>query len=228
MISFIIFTDQPIYLLMYSKEFIDLLNKNPSPDFFISTHKFCDGDGLGAGLALYHGLKQKGQKVSFVTLEAPHEKYGFMTKKGLVQIFDRKKTKISKNSILICVDTNDTRLIEPLYSAAKKQNCSVYFIDHHPLIQENTEDHFFIDVKSSSTAELIYTLLKKIKVSFDEDIASGLFSSIVFDTSLFRYIKNSPKPFAIAMELLPKIKDVNAIYEGLFKNLTVNETAFYG
>lgn len=210
---------------MYSEKFITLLKSSES-HFLISTHKFCDGDGLGAGLALYHGLKKRGQKVSFFTLEKPHQKYNFMNTKNIIHVFDKKESNIPENSVLIFVDTNDTRLIEPLYSSAKKQNCPVYFIDHHPLVQENTEDHFFIDTKSSSTAELIYTLLKKLNVPFDEEIANSLFSSIVFDTNLFRHIKNSPKPFSIAAELLPNIKDVNVIYENLFKNLTADKLRF--
>ncbi len=211
---------------MYSRKFITLLNKPPSDHFLISTHKFCDGDGLGAGLALYYGLKKKKKKVSFFTLEKPHPKYNFMNKKNVIRVFYKDKTKVPKNASLIFVDTNDTRLVEPLYSLAKKQACSVYFIDHHPLIQKNTEDVFFIDTKSSSTAELIYTLLKKLKIPLDEEIAKSLFSSIVFDTNLFRHIKNSPKPFSIAAKLLPKIKDVNVIYENLFKNLTAEKLRF--
>ena len=211
---------------MYSKNFLTLLKQSPSPYFFISTHKSCDGDGLGAGLALCYGLKKEGKSVSFFVLEKPHSKYNFMDKKNIVQVFDKDETKIPQASVLIFVDVNDTRLIEPLYSSAKKKNCAVYFIDHHPLVQENSEDQFFIDTKASSTAELIYNLLKKMEIPFDEDIASSLFSSIVFDTNLFRHIKNSPKPFAIAAELMLKIKDVNLIYENLFKNLTTDKLRF--
>ncbi len=211
---------------MYPNKFLALFNQSPSPSFVISTHKFCDGDGLGAGLALYYGLKKKRKKVSFFALDLPHSKYSFMDQKNIVQVFDKNKTALAKNSILIFVDANDTRLTEPLYSSAKRKNCSVYFIDHHPLIQKNTEDHFFIDTTASSTAELIYVLLKKLKIAFDEEIANSLFSSIVFDTSLFRHVKNSPKPFAIAAELIPKIKDVNFIYESLFKNLTADKLRF--
>lgn len=211
---------------MYSKDFLKLLSQSPSSHFIISTHKFCDGDGLGAGLALYYGLIEKGHKVSFFTLEKPHSKYSFMDKKNNIQIFDENKIKISKNSIFIFVDVNDTQLIEPLYSSAKKSACPVYFIDHHPLIQKNTEDHFFIDTNASSTAELIYELLKKLETPLTEDMAVCLFSSIVFDTNLFRYIKNSAKPFAISAELMTKIKNVDVIYESLFKNLTVDTIRF--
>lgn len=211
---------------MYSKEFLNLFNQNPSPHFLISTHKFCDGDGLGAGLALYHTLKKKGQKTSFFTLEKPHPKYSFMDKKNIISIFDKDKTTIPKDSVLLFVDVNDPRIIEPLYSSAKQQGSPVYFIDHHPLTGKNKEDHFFIDTSASSTAELIYTLIKELKVPLDEDIASSLFCSIVFDTNLFRHVKNSPKPFSVVAELIPYIKDVNFIYEKLFKNLTVDKLRF--
>lgn len=211
---------------MYTKDFLNLLIRDPSPPFLISTHKFCDGDGLGAGLALYHGLKQKGRTVSFLTLEKPHLKYQFMDKQNIIRVFDKEKTNISKETVLIFVDVNDTRIIEPLYSSAKQKGCLVYFIDHHPLVVKNTEDHFFVDTSSSSTAELVYTLLKQLDVFFNEDIARSLFCSIIFDTNMFRYVKNSSKPFSIAAELIPKIKSVDIIYEQLFKNLTVDKLRF--
>ena len=213
---------------MYSEELLSLLNQTPSPHFLISTHKFCDGDGLGAGLALYYTLKKKGQKTSFFTLDKPHSKYSFMDKQNIICIFDKEKTAIPKDSVLLFVDVNDSRIIEPLYSSAKQQERPIYFIDHHPLIEKNTEDYFLIDTSASSTAELVYSLIKKMEVPLDEDIASNLFCSIIFDTNLFRHIKNSPKPFSIAAELMPYITDVNFIYEKMFKNLTVDKLRFMG
>ena len=211
---------------MYSKSFLKLLSQKPSPHFIISTHKFCDGDGLGAGLALCYALRKQKQTADFLVLEKIHSKYEFMDTQNILKIYDKQTTKLPKNSIFIFVDVNDTQLIEPLYSAIKKIKCPIYFIDHHPIIQKNLVDHFFIDTTCSSTAELIYKLIKDLKISFDEDICKNLFSSIVFDTDRFLYIKNSAKPFSIAAELIPQIKDVGVIYENLFKTLTVDKLRF--
>ena len=211
---------------MYSTDFLQLIRQKPSPNFIISTHKFCDGDGLGAGLALYYALKKRNQKVSFFTLEPIHPKYEFLNKNNVIQVFDEKNTPIPEKSNFIFVDVNDTRLMEPLYSSAHQKKGTVYFIDHHPIIQKNSKDHFFINSSCSSTAELIYSLLKELKAELDEDICLNLFSSIVFDTNRFRDIKNSSKPFSIASEIIPKIKDVNLIYENLFKNLTIDKLRF--
>ena len=211
---------------MYSKSFLQLLGQKPSPNFIISTHKSCDGDGLGAGLALYHALKKKKQTVSFFTLEAIHPKYEFLNKNNIIQVFHTKTTKLPENSVFIFIDVNDTRLMEPLYSRSRQKKGLIYFIDHHPIVQKNSKDQFFIDSSCSSTAELIHSLLKKLKIELDEDICINLFSSIVFDTNRFRDIKNSSKPFSIASELIPKIKDVNLIYENLFKNLSIDKLRF--
>ncbi len=210
---------------MYDEKFLSLFKKK-APHFVISTHRACDGDGLGAGLALYYALKSIGQKASFFTMEKPHSKYSFMDRQKIIQIFDLKKPSLPPNSLGVFVDVNDSRQIEPLYSSIKRNGHSVYFIDHHPLIQKNKTDHFFVDEKASSSAELIYSLLKKLQIPLDEDMATCLFTSIVFDTHCFRCIKNSPEPFAISAEILPKIKDVNLIYENLFKNLTKDKLHF--
>ena len=212
--------------MVYTESFLDLIRQESSPPFIISTHKYCDGDGLGAGLALCHALRKKGKTAEFFSLEEIHPKYQFMNKKNILRVYERDKTKLLKDAVFIFVDVNDTRLIQPLYSEIKKIKASVYFIDHHPMIQKNNEDHFFIDSSCSSTAELVYQLLKCLDIALDEDIASHLFASVVFDTNCFRYVKNSAKPFEIAAQLVPHIKNVGKIYEHLFKTMTVDKLGF--
>lgn len=200
----------------------DVLLKETS--FVISTHKYCDGDGLGGGMALYYALKKLNKEVSFITLETPDPKYKFLDPDSVIKTFD-KTTGIHKN--LIVLDTNDSLLIEPLYEHAKKQNTRVYFVDHHPIIHSNKSDSYFIDSTASSVAEIVYDLLNKLNVSIDEKIATALFTSIVFDTNQFRNIKNSKKPFEISSKIIPYIKDVNVIYENLFQTLTINDLKFF-
>ena len=192
--------------------------------FVITTHKNCDGDGLGAGLALYHSLKQKGKEVVLLSLDEPASKYRFLDPTKSIQVFHKNSTALQKNSLLIAVDTNDSQLIEPLYSSFENQ---VLFIDHHPLLinsnSQNKKSHYFIDTKASSTGEIIFYLMKDFDITFNEKIATALYTSIVFDTKMFRSIKNSPVPFAMSAELIPYISDVNFIYNHLFKNLSINK-----
>ena len=209
---------------MYQKEFLNLFKSGKK--FIISTHKFCDGDGLGAGLALCYALKDRGCEAQFLSLEKIHPKYEFMNKNKTVSVFDEGKMSLKEVDGLIFVDVNDISLVEPLYKKAKKDNCPIFFIDHHPMIKESEGDQFFIDTKASSTAELIDELLNQLQIPLSEDIAICLFASIVFDTSQFREVKNSAKPFAITAKLVPFIPDLNLIYDNLFKRASIGKLQF--
>ena len=203
----------------------EIISKNSS--FIISTHKDCDGDGLGGGLALYYVLKKLGKDVTFIALETPHKKYQFLNEDNIIQVFDKNNFSYKDETVFLIIDTNDPLLVEPLYTEAKKQNMKTYFIDHHPIIHDNRDDTFLINSKASSVAEIIYSFLKKMDIPLDEKIATALFTSIVFDTSQFRITKNSAAPFAISAEITPYMKDINIVYDNLFKNLTIDKLNFF-
>lgn len=190
------------------------------PSFIITTHKNCDGDGLGAGFALYHGLQQLGKTVFFRTLEAPEKRYSFLDKGKILKPYHSDPLPIKDHMAVLVLDTNDSRMLDPFYNILKDKGLSVAFIDHHPFVNRNKTDYFFVDENISSTGEMIYDLLKELNISFNETIATALYTSIVFDTGFFRYIRNSSKPFSICAELIPFIQKPEIIYESLFKNLT--------
>jgi len=206
-------------------QLIDKISKHSG--FIISTHKYCDGDGLGSGLALYYILQKLNKKVSFLTLESPHKKYKFLDQGQIFKTFDSTHFPYNNNTLLLVVDTNDPLLVEPLYSHTKKYNMQTCFIDHHPIIHNKQADHFFINSESSSTAEIIYELLIKMNLPIDEKIATSLFTSIVFDTNQFKNIKKSSNPFEVSAKILPYIKNINIIYDNLFRNLTIDDLQFF-
>lgn len=195
--------------------------------FIITTHKNCDGDGLGAGFALYHGLQQLGKTVFFRTLEMPEKRYNFLDKEGIIKPYYSDSLPIKGSTAVLALDTNDSRMLGPFYNILKDQGLKVAFIDHHPFLHTDKSDCFFVDTSLSSTGELVYNLLKKLNITFNESIATALYTSIVFDTEFFRYIKSSPKPFSICSELVSYIQEPERIYENLFKNLTKKNLGFF-
>ena len=214
--------------MLDEKGFFRIISEHQS--FIITTHKFCDGDGLGAGCALGYGLQKAGKKVSFITLDTPHEKYRFLDGKGFIkplQSFSDFELRLKKTDCILAIDLSDPVLMEPLYSLAEKSGCRICFVDHHPLHKKIAAHDYFINTEASSTGELVYYLLKALKISLDEQIAKSLYTSIVFDTKCFRFIKNSPAPFSISSELIPYISNVDQIYESLFKNLSVENLNFF-
>ena len=193
--------------------------------FVITTHKSCDGDGLGAGVALLHALQAQGKETSFITLDPPPERYAFLNENKLIKEYS--PSLIKKDQILLAVDVNDTSLIEPLYSKFKNHFKKIYFIDHHPIIEKKENCEYLIDTQASSTGEIMHALISEAGWAMDKNIATALYTSIVFDTKCFRSIKNSSLPFKISAELIPHIPDVERIYSHIFKRLTKKNLYLY-
>jgi bifunctional oligoribonuclease and PAP phosphatase NrnA len=63
-------------------------------------------------------------------------------------------------------------------------------------------------------------------VELNAEISQALYTSIAFDTHLFRYIRNSSASHAIAAELLKHQINTETIHRNLFGNQTVAKTSF--
>src|SRR5579871_1009934 len=82
-------------------------------NIILSTHRQCDGDGLGAELALYFALKKMKKNVQVLNVDATPKKYGFLKPDSYIRYFDQNQ-EIPKNPELFLIfDTNDERLVEP-------------------------------------------------------------------------------------------------------------------
>ena len=83
----------------------------------VTTHRDCDGDGVGAMLAFYHALLSMGFKTRLLSVDAIPTKYSFLPGAQNIEVFDPENPPIP-GDLLIAFDTNDSRRIEPLASWA--------------------------------------------------------------------------------------------------------------
>ena len=187
-------------------------------NIILTTHKMCDGDGLGSLLGTYHALCKIKKPVRAVTVDKVSRKYHFLEPEKWTESFCALKTPLEPTDLALVFDTNDLRRIQPLYEELKKHCREIIYIDHHPLLEEGPQpsSNSIVDTSSASTGELCYSLLKEIKVSLDPAIATALYVSIVFDTQRFHFIKNSDRSHKICAELCPYIKNNEHIYNQLF------------
>ena len=194
----------------------------------LSTHRQCDGDGLGAQLALFHALKKIGKKVRVVNVDPTPKKYKFLSPDQFIHYFEVKPPEDLSADLALIFDTNDERLIEPLFSSLKKSVKAIAFVDHHPVLSQGPQPTkgSVIDVKSASTGEMAYRLIQGLKIPLDREIARCLYTSITFDTQLYRFVRNSPTSHLIAAELLTHDINPEEIHRHLFGNQTVNKMAF--
>ncbi|MEQ1665865.1 MAG: bifunctional oligoribonuclease/PAP phosphatase NrnA [Bdellovibrionales bacterium] len=196
----------------------------------LSTHKQCDGDGLGAMLGLYHALKKLGKTVRVVAVDEIPKKYKFLDHEFHLEIYNDLKTPIESTDLAMIFDTNDRRLVEPLFSKLEEKCKDIIFIDHHPILHKGPEPTpgSFIDTSAASTGEIAYFIIKSLNIRFDEKIARALYTSLAFDTQIFKYVKNSGNTHLICAELLEHERQADKIHRALFANFTRKKVTYLG
>lgn len=194
----------------------------------LTTHRQCDGDGLGAQLALFFALRKLHKNVSIINVDETPRKYRFLNPDRWIQYFEKNPQLPEKIELVIIFDTNDERLVEPLYSALKQKNVKFIFLDHHPVLSQGPRPSAdsLVDVTAASTGELAYRLIQALQIPLDFDIARALYTSITFDTQLYRFIRNSPNSHQIAADLLRFNVGPEEVHRALFGNQTVEKMAF--
>lgn len=196
----------------------------------LSTHKQCDGDGLGAMLGLYHALKKSGKNVRVVSVDDVPKKYNFLEPEKYLEAFSELRTPIEQTDLVLIFDTNDRRLVEPLYSELEAKCRDIVFVDHHPILNKGPEPTpgSFIDTSAASTGEISYFIIKTLGLRMDEKIARALYTSLAFDTQIFRFVKNSQNTHLICAELLQFERDAEKIHRYLFANYTRRKVTYLG
>lgn len=194
----------------------------------ISTHKHPDGDGLGSELALYHALKKMQKDVRILNLDQVPSRYVFLNTDQHVQSYRMKHSPLQKTDLALIVDTNDSRLLEDLFTQIENTCDQILFIDHHIPVKNGPQptQGSYIDTNAASTGEMIFHLIKELNISLDKNIARALYTSIIFDTQFFRYVHNSGKSHQITAELLEYEKNPMEVSQNIFGNYTVNKLKF--
>lgn len=206
----------------FQKNKLIQLIKN-SESFIITTHKHCDADGLGSALGMLYALKKMGKTARLLLVDDLPKRYDFLNTDLLVQSYNAPHNEITKSDVALIFDTNAKDLITPLYSDLQTHCKHIAFVDHHPFGKTLPTEHSFIQVNSASTGELVFDLITALGVALDKKIARSLYSSISFDTQVFRYIRGSARSLIICAKLLEYEKEPEQIHSYLFASYSKNK-----
>ncbi|MGE5197091.1 MAG: DHH family phosphoesterase, partial [Deltaproteobacteria bacterium] len=120
--------------------------------------------------------------------------------------------------VLDCSDLRRCGEVGRLASSAK----TILNIDHH-ISNEKFGDVNWVDPKAASCTEMVYQLYKKLRIPFDKDAATLLYTGIVTDTGSFRYVNTNRSTHLIAAELLKFDLDVAKIYKVIYENVPFSD-----
>jgi len=194
------------------QEVLEALREGES--YVLTTHEHPDGDALGSLAAMQQVLCALGKDaVSFLAAEEfplPYE-YRFLE---LPQLVTEVPDDVADRTVVFLdcgnIDRNPARELQ--------DGRRILNIDHH---HDNTRfgtiDHVVPD--ASCTAEVIWDLMRGLRVELTQPIAEALYVGLVTDTGRFMYENTGSAAHLMAAELIGAGIDVHAIYRQLYEGV---------
>lgn len=176
---------------------------NQVKNIFIMAHKDLDLDALGSSIGMYCVL-EKLHKNCFLIVDDKRHELGvekvFQELDGCLQIITGNEIEENlyirnKKNLLLILDTSKEELVQNKEVLNYFDSSSIVIIDHHDLGETSIEsDLRIIDNETSSTCEMICSLIESYKVNLDPYYATLVLSGIILDTNNFT-LKTSAETF---------------------------------
>jgi len=206
--------------------FLYLIKK--AKNVVITTHIHPDADGIGSEIALCMALKEYGLNVICVNEEPLMERYKYMDPHNMVISFaEYTKKEFPSVDLFIVADTNSLNRIGSQTQSIVAKAKNLLFIDHHPCPKELAAIHC-IDTKMAATGELVGILIQKMGIKFNKETALPLYTSILIDTSSFRYPTVTAGTHSIVSKLLETGIDPPHAYNKIYGTKKVSYMQLLG
>jgi len=212
------------------EELKKLLSK--SKKIVIVPHKDADGDTIGASMAWFIVLNQKGFEVDIISPTIVPQNLRWMKGYKSVTIYEnRRRTakKIIENAdLLFFIDFNSMSRTGEIENFFRHIKAPRVLVDHHPNPEPDIANIFFSDDSASSTCELCYDIFNKMGFYIDVDIAESLYTGIITDTGKLTYGTIRPHVFNVMAELTAKRADKDKIFSEVYQNISLDSIRLLG
>lgn len=177
----------------------------------LACHVRPDADALGSLLGLMLALEQMGKAVTAVSPDGVPPSYRFLPG------WERVRTAAEGYyDVGIGLDADGSDRLgsaEPIVLAQPV----VIDIDHHT----GPDPYGYVQVvdpSAAATGELVYQLLKELRVNLTREIAVCLMAAVLTDTGSFRFTNVNQETFHIAAELVAAGAHPSPIYEAVYES----------
>jgi len=168
-----------------------------SNHLLLATHTNPDGDAIGSLIAMGLSLEALNKRITLYNESPLPAMYRFLPSVdrvvGRVQTADRYDT-------AIILDCSELERIGQAVSRVR-QIPTIINIDHH-ITNTSFGDYQLIETTASSTAEILYRLIKKMAIPLNRDIATLIYTGILTDTGSFRFSNTNQAAFTICEEMI--------------------------
>ncbi|HWR71981.1 MAG TPA: bifunctional oligoribonuclease/PAP phosphatase NrnA, partial [Nitrospirota bacterium] len=187
----------------------------------ISVHKNPDGDALGSQIGLMVALEKLGKKVTAHNLDPVPEIYRFLPHADRVNA-GRPVQGAYDALVVLDSDPPRTGLFDDRYPAKTLIN-----VDHH-MTNTRIWPLTWLDPDASATGEMIHTMVARLGVPLDREIALCLYTAIFTDTGSYRYSNTTAKCMRISADLLGAGADPWLVTENVYESFAYKRIKFLG
>lgn len=172
----------------------------------IACHVNPDGDTIGCQLALGLSLVLMGKKVILVSQDGVPTRFQFLPGSELILSGTNETADVS-----IAVDCGSDERLGNIKTAFFKAKTTIQ-VDHHDF-GESFGKIQVLEEEASAVGEIVYELIRALKVEITPAIATCLLTSIIVDTGSFRFSNIRPETFEICGKLIRKGVDLQHLIE---------------
>lgn len=177
-------------------------------------------DSIASSLALKKVIENMGKKVMVLSPDEISYKWNFI---GNISEITVKKDINGFNfddfDLWIMTDTSGW---EHVRLDGRPEKIKIVNIDHHQKSEKDDAINL-IDLKSSSTTEILFDLFKDWEVKIDKPLAQLLLTGIVFDTDFFRNLNTTMRSHQSAADLIELGADNSILVKKIDNDLELNQ-----
>jgi phosphoesterase RecJ-like protein len=200
---------------MNTQQIINQLKK--SERILIASHVHPDGDAIGSLIGLGVGLEEFKKRVWLYNESPIPAIYQFLPSLHLVHqtIGD-----ITDFDTAIILDCSDLHRIGEAAEAISKIPVLIN-IDHH---STNTRfgKYQYVDPAASSTAEIVYRLIKEMNIPITTGMAYAIYTGIMADTGSFRFANTTPESFEISHQMVLCGADPHKVAHHVYETISLS------
>ncbi len=176
------------------KPFLNLIDENEQ--IILAGHTSPDGDAVSACFALAMALEKLGKKPIILL-----EDYSVSLEhiKGHHFVYKEDYKNLENVSLFVTLDCGDIERLGEAKDIFEKAKNTVN-IDHH-ISNNNFGKLNIVNTKASSTSEIVFEIINSIN-KLDLDIATAIYTGLVFDTGGFKHNCTTKRTHEIAGELI--------------------------
>lgn len=180
----------------------------------LACHVNPDADALGSMLGLAVFLRGRGTEVACSFGNEPFEAPRWVTAFPGNEMLVEPRLIPKEPDVMVALDcASEDRLAMLAPNAAKAK--TLIWIDHH-VGNDGFGTISLVDPKASSSAEIVYRLVKEMGGPMPPDTAVCLYAGLVTDTGRFQYAAVTPEVLRIAAELREQPFDHARLVQALY------------